>query len=101
MRKPVFIGAVLAVAGVFALAAPADASVNSREREQRQRIQQGRRSGELTRLEALRLAEQQARIHREERRYRRDDGRLDAWERADLRRDQNRASRNIYRLKHD
>jgi hypothetical protein len=37
----------------------------------------------------------------EERLYRRTGGGLSGWERRDLRRDQNRASRDIYRQKHD
>ena len=99
-RKAIF-AAAFALTAALALPTAASASVNGREHEQRQRIQQGRRSGELTRRETRHLLEQQARIRREERRYRHDDGRLDARERADLWRDQNRASRTIYRQKHD
>jgi hypothetical protein len=93
---------VVAVAGLLAVGAGAEAgTVNHRELEQRQRIQEGIRSGELTRLEAARLTAQQAHIRREEWRYRHVDGHLGVAERLDLQRDLNRASRAIYAQKHD
>ncbi len=92
---------LLAVAGSLALAAPSEASINRREYRQRERIQEGRESGRLTNAEAARLAREQVRIRREERRYRADGGGLGPWERADLRRDLNRANRHIYRQAHD
>lgn len=101
MTMRAFAVAVLALVGCLALATPGQASVNGRERRQHERIQQGRRSGELTSREAARLAREQARIEREERRYRANDGRLGPRERADLDRDLNRANRHIYRQKHD
>lgn len=75
--------------------------VNHREHRQGARIRQGVHSGELTRREARGLVGQQARIRAEEYRYRHDDGHLGPAERADLRHDQRRASRSIYRQKHD
>jgi uncharacterized membrane protein len=92
---------LLALAGSVALAAPSEASINRREHRQRERIQHGRESGQLTNLEAARLAGEQAHIRREERRYRADGGGLGPWERADLRHDLNRANRHIYRQGHD
>ncbi len=93
---------LLTLAGALALAAPpVQASVNGREHRQKERIRQGVRSGELTKREAARLTAEQARIRAEERRYRRNDGHLGPCERADLQRDLNRASRDIYRQKHD
>jgi hypothetical protein len=89
--------AVLAIGSGIASAGP----VNQRQRHERQRIYQGVRSGELTRNETIALARQQARLAAEEARYRRSGGGLSRWERADLQRDLHRASRNIYRQKHD
>lgn len=77
------------------------AGINQRERHQQRRIVQGLRSGELTGREFVRLERQQARLRREEFRYRHNDGRLGPRERADLQRDLNRTSRRIYRQKHD
>ena len=96
------LAATILFAGL-AIAAPpaADAAVNSRQHHQRARTGNGWRSGELTRWEAAGLAGQQAYIRHEEYRYRRSGGGLGPWERYDLNRDQNRASRSIYRQKHD
>jgi hypothetical protein len=92
---------LLAVAGV-AYAAPGnrDAGVNHRQFNQQSRIQQGVRQGDLSRGEARHLEREQGHIAREEQRYRAD-GHLSRWERADLRHDQNRASRDIWRERHD
>ncbi len=77
-----------------------DPGVNARQHQQRQRIGEGWRSGELTPHERLRLTGQQYRLAREERRYK-SDGVLTRAERVDLQRDLNRTSRSIYRQKHD
>ena len=83
------------------MAAPSEASINGRECRQRERIQEGRQSGQLTNHEAARLAREQARIRREEHRYRANDDRLGPRERANLQRDLNRANRRICRQTHD
>ena len=75
--------------------------VNARQQQQQSRIRQGVRSGELTRREAARLAAEQARIQMHEAYARRSGGALTARERARIERAQNRASRDIYRQKHD
>jgi len=79
----------------------AAAGVNGRQHLQAARIHEGVCSGELTRSEAARLNSQQARLRAEERLYRATGAQLSPWERADLRRDQNRISRSIARQKHD
>ena len=101
MTKKTVAAAILALAGALALAAPSEASIDGREREQRHRIREGRQSGQLTHREAARLAREQRQIRREERRFRANDGHLGPRERARLNRDLNRASRDIYRQKHD
>jgi hypothetical protein len=75
-------------------------SVDRRENRQSRRIKHGVRSGELTRHETRSLARQQARIRRHERRVKAD-GTVTARERASLQSQENRASRNIYRKKHN
>lgn len=93
----------LILAGVIAVSAAGvgAATVNQRELEQQLRIREGIRSGQLTRYEAARLEAEQAAIRVEEWRYRHSSGGLSARERADLRRDLDRASRDIYRQKQD
>jgi hypothetical protein len=74
--------------------------INRREREQRQRIHQGIHSGELTRHEARRLTREQAAIRAYEARARATGG--VSWrERRRLDNMLDRASRDIYRQKHD
>jgi len=92
--------AVLMALPVIAVAGTRDPGVNQRQHNQQDRIQQGVKSGELTRGEAHKLEGEQRDIRREERTYKAD-GQLTRAERADLQHDQNRASRDIYRQKHD
>jgi hypothetical protein len=75
--------------------------INQRQDNQRARIRQGVRSGELTRREAGRLQAQQARIRVNERYARRSGGEFTARERARIQRQQNRSSNQIYRQKND
>jgi len=107
MKKTVIGGmvATLVLAAAPAFAAPhghgyGHGVVNQRQFNQHERIQQGRRSGELTRGEARGLRHEQAGIRHEERRYL-SDGHLSGRERRDLRHDQNQASRHIWQEKHD
>jgi Skp family chaperone for outer membrane proteins len=103
-----FSAVVLTFAGVLAAASashadtqrPRDPGVNARQHNQRERIQQGVKSGELTRRETGRLAEEQRDVRQLERAYK-SDGTLTSAERRDLHHEQNQASRDIYRQKHD
>ncbi len=97
-----FITAVLMIAVVGTLVGVANAgSINRREHRQIQRIAQGARSGQLTVRETARLLAEQAAIRAEEFRFRHSGGGLSPRERLKLERDLNRASRDIYRQKHD
>jgi hypothetical protein len=75
--------------------------INDRQQNQRARIRQGVRNGELTRREAGRLQARQARIRVNEAYARRSGGVFTARERARIQRQQNRSSRQIFRQKHD
>ncbi|MBO0727013.1 MAG: hypothetical protein J2P52_15520 [Blastocatellia bacterium] len=75
--------------------------INERQQNQRQRIRQGVRSGELTRVEAARLRRQEASIRLREARARQSGGQFTPRERARTQRQLNRESRRIYRQKHD
>ena len=76
-------------------------NINAREARQQLRIDQGIASGQLTYGETRRLEREQERIERTEDRYRDSGGGLSFRERVRLERDLNRASRDIYREKHD
>lgn len=97
--KSTLIAALVALP-VVAAAGTRDPGVNHRQHNQQHRIQQGVKSGELTRGETRRLQAEQRHIRHEERLYK-SDGHLSGAERADLHRDQHRAGRDIWRLKHD
>ena len=109
--KAIFKRLLPAAALVAALALPLAAQaqtgcrhargINARQQREQARIRQGVRSGELTRREAARLEAEQARIRAHEAYARRSGGELTALERARLERQLNRASRDIYRQKHD
>ena len=106
MKK--FSAVVLTLAGAVAVVGAShadthrtrDPGVNQRQHNQRERIQQGVKSGELTRRETGRLVEEQRDIRQLERGYK-SDGTLTGAERRDLQHEQNQASRDIYRQKHD
>lgn len=90
---------------ILGLAAPVFAgdrtpNLDQREANQRQRIAQGVRSGELNRPETRRLVRGEMRLHRNER-IAKSDGVVTARERARLQAEANRMSGRIYRQKHD
>ena len=94
-------GFVLATSALTAQAdGTRDPRVNTRQHTQHDRIKQGVRSGELTRHETRRLAGEQRDVRQLERAYK-SDGTLTGAERRDLHHEQNQASRDIYRQKHD
>jgi hypothetical protein len=101
MRRVVsFLLAAVFVLGVSAVSMAGPRGINRREYREQQRINQGIRSGELTRCEATRLEAGLARIRINER-FARSDGNLSPRERARLERELNRESRAIYRQTHD
>jgi hypothetical protein len=98
MFKRIALAALLAAAAMPALAGTP--GIDARERNQRERIAQGVRSGELTRPEARRLVRGEVRLHRHER-HARADGVVTRAERYRLHRHADRVSGRIYRQKHD
>jgi hypothetical protein len=90
----------VALSGMLSTAVYGQAIVDKREHIQRERIQQGVRSGELTRPEARRLRIEQARVRAAEARAKRD-GVVTSRERLQLNRRLNATNRDIFRQKHD
>ena len=74
--------------------------INQREWNQQARIRQGVKSGELTRGEARRLEAREGKI-KADKMVAKSDGKVTPAERRRLKREENRASRRIYRLKHN
>src|SRR5256885_14660456 len=91
--------AVAIVSTTFGADNPRDPGVSARQRAQRKRINQGVRSGEVTRDEAKSLRGEQKAVREEERAYKAD-GKLTPPERKDLHQDLNN-SKDIYQQKHN
>jgi hypothetical protein len=92
-----------ALTGVFSGSAFAQAAtprIDQRQQNQDKRIDNGVANGSLTANEAARLDKQQDRIEAMEDKAKAD-GKVTKNERARLTKAQNKASRNIYRQKHD
>jgi Spy/CpxP family protein refolding chaperone len=95
--------ATLAVAttiGASLATAQAYDSIDARQASEARRIEEGRRSGQLSWREYRALKAQQARIAADERRARAD-GYVSPEERHRLNRELDQASHDIYRLKHN
>jgi hypothetical protein len=101
MKTITLVGVGLALGLVLASTASAGTPrIDTRESNQRERIQEGVASGELTRAETRRLAAGQVHVHRAEARAKAD-GVVTARERAHLHHEANQQSRRIHRQKHD
>ena len=97
MSKIAFIAAALAATTVAASAG----SINSTQKYQLNRIEQGRQTGSITWTEGLKLRAEQNRIARQEAKLRSDDGYLDKYERRELSKAQRQASQNIAATKNN
>ncbi|HEY4366319.1 MAG TPA: hypothetical protein VGN07_03735 [Steroidobacteraceae bacterium] len=100
VRIAVLAALLCSLTAVQAEAGTRDPGVNARQHNQHARIRQGVRSGELTRHEARHVAGEQRDVRQLERAYK-SDGKLTGAERKDLHHEQNQASRDIYKQKHD
>jgi len=76
-------------------------TIKRQSHHERSRIAQGAKSGELTRPEAKRLANEQKEIRKDVRTAKNDDGHIGPRERKQIKREQRRASHHIYRAKHN
>lgn len=75
--------------------------INERQQNQRERIGNGVRTGELTTRETARLAREQAQIYRMESRFRRSGEEFTNRERYRVQHELNQSSRHIRRQSHD
>ena len=91
---------IVMVAGIVVAHAQSTPVVDQRQENQRERIQSGVVSGELTRNEAVDARKDQRKIRRTERRAKAD-GTVTTRERARIEHKQNKASRKLRRNKHD
>lgn len=100
MKKIVALLSFMAFGMIISANAQTTPRVDQRQDNQRQRIQQGVASGELTRRETAHAVQDQRRIRRAEN-IAEADGTVTQRERARLHHMQNTASRQLSRNKHD
>ena len=102
MKFKIFGGLLIAALAFTSMAQAQDRTpvINHRLHNQNRRINQGVRSGELTRNETRHLRGDERRIG-EQKRMAMADGRMNRGERRHLRREENRTSHAIYRDKHN
>ena len=74
--------------------------VKERQENQQDRIDQGVKSGQLTKKETMKLEAEQAKIQKKKRRYKKSGGTVTPKEKADIMSDQDKASKHIYKEKH-
>lgn len=87
---------------LVAVAAGADAqTIRGKACNERYRIAQGVNNGSLTPGETRRLAREQRHIHNDIRRAKANDGHIGSVERMHIRSEECRASRHIYKAKHN
>src|SRR5262245_24458695 len=93
-----------ALAAAFTLPALAQTQstprIDQRQANQERRIEQGEKSGSLTKKEAARLEKGQAHVQKMENKAVAD-GKVTAKERARIEKAQNQQSKKIYKQKHD
>jgi hypothetical protein len=102
MKIKIFGGLLIAALAVTSMAQAQNRTpvINHREHNQNRRINQGVRSGELTRNEAHHLRNDERHIRNEKMRDKAS-GHITYAERRHLRHEENRTSRAIYRDKHN
>ena len=100
MTRLTVAAACVALVGFVGVSAVQAGEIVNREGRQQARIGQGVQSGKLTARETQRLEREQGRIEAD-RNQALADGKVTKRERARLHREQDRASRHIYRQKHD
>jgi hypothetical protein len=100
MKKFIFSSLIALSFAFTATSQTATPVVDAREQNQKARIKDGVKSGELTRVEATKARVDQAKIKRAEAKAK-SDGVVTAGERAKLDAKQDRASKRIYKNKHD
>jgi methylthioribose-1-phosphate isomerase len=96
MKTKILVSAIMLALAISS----ADAQTVKRQKNQRQRIKQGVRSGELTRAETVNLVNGQKEI-RQEKKEARADGVVTTEERKEIRQDQRQESRKIHRKKNN
>lgn len=99
MKTKFFIALLIMLS--FTVAQVSAQSIADKSHNEKQRIVQGVKSGELTKNETKALVKEQVGIRKDIYRAKTDDGKIGPHERAAIKHDQRKASRHIYRAKHN
>jgi len=100
MKRIILTAASILFATSWSLAQTATPAINQTQQTQEQRINQGIKSGEVTRKEAEKLEAEQAQIQRKKK-VAKSDGTVTPKEKAKIKKKQKRASKKIHHHKHD
>lgn len=98
--KPTIAALLISALPAIALAQPSTTRIDQRQEQQKQRIEQGVQSGQLTGKEAARLEKGQAKVRKMEDRALKD-GTLTQKERVRIERAQDKQDHKIHLEKHD
>jgi len=103
MQAGLRVGMLVAAVALFVVAQPARAGeIERRKKRQQNRIAKGVENGKLSPAEASRLEHQEDSINKEEQAMKQaNGGHLSRAERREINHQQNKASRHIYKQKHD
>jgi hypothetical protein len=96
----VIVAATFAVPGIAFAQTGSTPRIDQRQENQEKRIEQGIKSGELTKKEAARLEKGQAHVQKMENKAMAD-GKMTKKEKAHIEHAQNKQSKKIHREKHD
>ena len=94
---------IVLMSGVIAVSGMLNAAeVDKRQENQKDRIEQGEKSGELTHKEAKNLEKDEKKIHQEVKEDRKENGgKLTQDEKKEINKEQNKESKKIHRKKHN
>lgn len=100
MKKTIIVVLALVFVASLALAGTDSPIINDRQQTQKDRIKEGTASGELTKGEAKTLKNDEKNIQSEKKTMK-SDGKFTKTERKDVKKQLNKESKKIYRLKHN
>ena len=101
MKKKILIAGIILITSAGIINAQvATKTISSRQANQQTRIKEGVKTDELTRPEAAKLESEQKNIQ-VEKKMAKSDGKVTPRERRIIKKDQNHASEDIYKQKHD
>lgn len=100
MKRIVLTAASILFMTALSIAQTATPAINQTQQTQEKRINQGIKSGEVTRKEATKLEAEQVQIQREKK-IARADGKVTPKEKAKIKKKQKVASKKIHHQKHD